>query len=480
MRLFHKISLIISVFSISLSFGQNISPAPCATQITPEVRAWFHSLDHDRRKIFRIQNQELYVPVVIHLVGNDQGFGFFPKDMAYQLICELNRHFIPVHMRFFLADTIHYIADDQYYVHDWNNGYNMMNIYNVDDVMNVYVVQDPAEACGYAYYPGGGPNHGRGGIALAKSCARPDNSTFPHEVGHYFSLPHTFDQWNSGNAEYVDGSNCSNAGDYFCDTPADFLDFRWNCPYTGNQTDPQGDPYQPDGTFFMSYSIEPCANHFSLEQMNAMVASRLNDRPYLDNTPPPSFSPKTLVNLIEPPDNSHVPVSGFMLRWNSVPGAIEYTGALTEANSFNLAALKFSTQDTFYMINQNLGNAKNFKWKISAMTPYYPCSDADSLQGSSHFRTDISLSQAELSTENIRIYPVPSGVHSAISSNNPAVLAGSVLTVTDLNGKIILKKNLISGSDPVLIESGELQAGYYLLTFTRGDSFRFTHQIILY
>ena len=45
---------------------------------------------------------------------------------------------------------------------------------------------------------------------------------YPHEMGHFFGLLHTHGYSNTVKTdEFVDGSNCNEAGDYFCDTPAD-------------------------------------------------------------------------------------------------------------------------------------------------------------------------------------------------------------------------------------------------------------------
>ena len=70
---------------------------------------------------------------------------------------------------------------------------------------------------------------------MANGCAN-NGSTLPHEVGHFYGLPHTHDQGN----ELVNGSNCATAGDNFCDTPADpnlSGVVNSSCVYTGTATD---------------------------------------------------------------------------------------------------------------------------------------------------------------------------------------------------------------------------------------------------
>lgn len=431
----------------------------------------------------RLDAGQLYIPVVMHIVGNDNGSGYFPKDQAFQLICELNRHYIPASIRFFLADTFYYINNSKYYNHDWNDGYDMMDFNNVPTAMNVYIVQNPSDACGYAYYPGGGPGNGRGGIALAKSCARPGNSTFPHEVGHYLSLPHTFDNWNnSGVSEFVNGSNCASAGDYFCDTPADYLDFRWNCPYTGNKLDLNGDPYQPDGSFFMSYSIEPCGKKFSLEQIDAMRISRSQDRTYLNAVPPPAFIPELSTTLVLPTDNAIVPSSGFMLRWNKIPGIQEYAGLITPYPSFAFSTVKFYTTDTFYYVSQILDNTKSYRWKVNPISPYYPCMDVDSINNSRVFTTDAtitSVTENQLFTE-FMVQPIPASTYEGISLNFPASIQSTIISAVDLSGRKIAEYAIEPGVSNLHISANSLKPGCYLIHWTGENGTLITKRILIY
>jgi hypothetical protein len=72
--------------------------------------------------------------------------------------------------------------------------------------------------------------------------------------------------------EFVDGSNCNDAGDYFCDTPADPMlspaivngaNVNAQCVYFGNQKDGHNQLYVPDATNIMSYAPSKCLSHFS-------------------------------------------------------------------------------------------------------------------------------------------------------------------------------------------------------------------------
>ena len=71
---------------------------------------------------------------------------------------------------------------------DYSDGEDMMHQNNFSNRINCYLVANPAGNCGYYTYSGDA-------IALSKNCISPSQHTWAHELGHYFSLPHTFFGW---------------------------------------------------------------------------------------------------------------------------------------------------------------------------------------------------------------------------------------------------------------------------------------------
>lgn len=164
-----------------------------------------------------------------------------------------------------------------------------------DNVINIYLVSriqlDNKIYSGYASPPGSGP----GSIYISGVY---DNN-LAHEMGHFFSLPHTFaggptvtDSQHPEYAQYVQDNitllvnsapknfSCYDTGDGFCDTNADpyknptsFCTFNSTCQELINCTpypnDPLGVPYDPDPSLLMSYYLE-CSTRFSGEQMTQM------------------------------------------------------------------------------------------------------------------------------------------------------------------------------------------------------------------
>jgi hypothetical protein len=146
-----------------------------------------------------------------------------------------------------------------------------------ENVINVYYVEDidhssGVPAAGYAYFPGGADV-----VVLEKSHG---DLTIEHELGHFFSLYHTFEGDFGG--ELVDGSNCEVTGDLICDTPADINGNieQAACQYDDLSTDTNGDHYTPYLSNIMSYYGD-CRCKFTIGQYNRMAWAYLNERSYL-------------------------------------------------------------------------------------------------------------------------------------------------------------------------------------------------------
>jgi PKD repeat protein len=94
-----------------------------------------------------------------------------------------------------------------------------------------------------------------------------DGRTFTHEVGHCFGLFHSFTD------QVGCGTNCSNSGDYCCDTPPQY-DAYYNCDFNLNSCTniPNNDAYGSDVLDqienYMSYNS--CQNMFTYDQANIM------------------------------------------------------------------------------------------------------------------------------------------------------------------------------------------------------------------
>jgi hypothetical protein len=225
------------------------------------------------------------VPVKFHIIANDLGFSGIDSASVFEELDSINTHYKAAGIVFYHCDNIDYIFSsndvsfEKYVNETLCDSLDLPNIINIYFAPNVYKIDGNTtiNLCGYAYTSGS-----KNRVIMKNSCAM-NGSTLAHELGHYFSLPHTHST--STGDELVDGSNCSFAGDLFCDTPADptlsTTVVNDSCNYTGTNTDGNGDIYAPNTQNVMSYSRKSCRNQFSPEQLAQMQAYLVSYRNYL-------------------------------------------------------------------------------------------------------------------------------------------------------------------------------------------------------
>jgi len=239
----------------------------------------------------------------IHIVRMDDGTGGINvATIRNEITNWVNPYFAAVNASFVECETEHYINSSEYYNLSGDaEGDAMAAANNVANVVNIYFVNDPDGACGWARFPWDLPVDY---IVIANSCA--DNqSTVVHELGHYFSLYHTHETAfgaenvtrNSGDGCY----DCDTDGDKLCDTPADprlnqagvSITAAPACVYSSALTDACGVSYTPDATSIMSYSLKACRTVFTASQKAKMTltmasapGSPLYGRNYLQTSCP--------------------------------------------------------------------------------------------------------------------------------------------------------------------------------------------------
>lgn len=278
------LGLALILFSSSL-FAQN---QDCGTIIQPDEipqhqvrnRAWVNDQAQNQT---RSGTSIAMVPVQLHIVRRTDGStGISVADFEAALD-RANELYLPSGIQFFQCGAINTIDDDTYAPYDYSQRFLLDAAHSVANVINIYssetVTSGVSNICGHATFPGGIDF-----IILANSCTN-NGSTFAHELGHYFNLYHTHET--ALGTEVVDGSNCTAAGDYICDTPADpRLSTATNvntisCVYTGTSTDTNGDSYTPETDNLMSYTGKHCRYEVSAGQNARMLFALNNFRAYL-------------------------------------------------------------------------------------------------------------------------------------------------------------------------------------------------------
>ncbi|MDF2435990.1 MAG: hypothetical protein K0Q95_366 [Bacteroidota bacterium] len=222
--------------------------------------------------------------IIVHIVRDSASVAGITEARILENVDTLNNKFAPICVSFEVCE-FRYINNSYYNIIKNQNWEEMQILYNEKNRINLYYVNDiqsPAGACGFAGL-GCITNLNAEGIVIKKlaSCVGSTSKTLAHEMGHYFSLEHTFE---GSGIELVDGSNCLTAGDQICDTPSDpFVTgddpanyVNGSCRFISMLQDANGDFYDPMVGNIMSYYPDNCACGFTHDQYMKMAKKYLS------------------------------------------------------------------------------------------------------------------------------------------------------------------------------------------------------------
>ncbi|MDF1836911.1 MAG: M43 family zinc metalloprotease [Planctomycetota bacterium] len=289
------------LLSIPLGSGVFAQSDPCGLEIQTDVGATLaaqqargdYELSPDLlfRRSLRGSAAPDIVHLSVHVVRRSNGTGGISQSQLDQTVADANRMFAPVGIEFCVPAPIDYIDSNTYYSQISTQAQidALRSTNRVPDTINCYFTETLTltgfNLCGISSFTASLTQ----GVVMANACSGvPSNpSTFAHELGHYFDLYHTHEEFFG--ASCVDGSNCSFTGDFVCDTPADprlsFSTVDTQCNYLGSETDPcNSDNYSPQTRNLMSYSQKYCRDLFTPEQQARMLATLHNLRPELIRT----------------------------------------------------------------------------------------------------------------------------------------------------------------------------------------------------
>lgn len=460
------------VFVIPWVIGSGQSLKPCGTE--PYKDPWLTSFQQrlDQGWLDSGSDTILYVPIKVHLLGNDDGSGYFALSRVLTAFCVLNEDFLPSNIQFYLKGDFNYIDNSAWNNHtDIRTGAEMMFANNDPDAINTYFLQNPAGNCGY--------NLPYAGIAMSKSCSGPNDHTWAHEVGHNLSLPHPFLGWEGGITydgsqppnfsrpapefvtydytlfksvyypdtliidtalvERVDGSNCREAADGFCDTHPDYLARRWACGGDGfspqRQLDPDSVAFFSDGAWIMSYANDNCSNAFTPEQVMAMRANLEEQKPNLlvDQSYPGQIA-SSPADLLLPDDGATVPANNITLEWDEVEGASHYVLEVSRIRTFGLLETEIITTGGSATV-PILAADKRYYWRVTPFNSHDPCG---SVSSSRSFTTSEVTSLSDIQVEDIRYWMMNGRLSIELESMNSG--SKMIIQILDGNGRILQKE----------------------------------------
>ncbi len=274
MRIFYLVCLFLSS---QLTYAQHLN---CG--VTSE--SWEQEMLHAVKTSSLNSNSRVttagikYIPLTIHFVRHTNGtYGINTSvEPLYQSLMMVNRVLSSVDIQFYVNGNVNYINNDAYLKPVRGSAdHNALLALENTSTANIWVNDGWQGSAVVAF---GGP----AGLELSNLLF----ATVSHELGHFFTLAHTFHVGNG--LEHVartgPNSNCTTAGDGICDTHADPYNLTVanaqiqgqnptvsNCSLTSNTKDLTGTLFTPPYDNIMSYYIGGCGMIFTPGQYTRII-----------------------------------------------------------------------------------------------------------------------------------------------------------------------------------------------------------------
>jgi len=282
-----------------------------------------------------------WIPVTIQNIADASGNGRVDIPQILNMFCGLNELYATQNIQFYIYGPI--LDIDNTYLHNDPRAHPFTLFANkVSGTLNMYIGQSVNNQ--RSYY---NPSYDFVFVANHSPVRAEDAA---HELGHFFSLSHTFFGWENVDAEalypnqnaptsigpraveYVartgSSANCNTAADGFCDTHSDYYSGPSSapCSFSPSTLDPNGNALSPNKTNIMSYYGWSCVDSFTVEQ-KAAIAMDLASRSWLANSPSNTGIVTGLTSPTNPLDGGSLgPITNSTIRldWDDIPNATMY------------------------------------------------------------------------------------------------------------------------------------------------------------
>lgn len=472
----------------SVIFGQ---ASYCPTSFTTEHLQHFKELKASVSGVNIRSNEPIFVPVKFHAVADAEGEGRVNLNDILVQLCELNANFAEQNIHFYMKDgTVNEINDNTIFKNPASAAGTSKMVSRKNSVegsaAHIFITDEAStggEGTTLGYY-----DFNADLMVLKKSVVESSTQrkfVCGHEMGHFFSLSHTFRGWENAPwngetvtqfspssgilNELVNGSNCDDAGDMICDTPPDYnLGFGWDgCKdYDGGAKDPNGDLLDPDESNFMGYFIGCEAYSFSEAQKQIIKQDYESPRrSYLRTAYFPNIEPITdAPTLLSPADEiTTAYFNGVELSWSEIENATDYLVELSRG----LLKTYYHVKDTKLFLG-HLEASKIYRWKVKPFSEINTCSPYSEVFSFKTGALTSSVYETDERERDVSVYPNP------VKANFINITFGEELrgffdvAIRDISGRIHYKQTLNAGKH--IIDNLDLKSGFYLMTVRQGNT----------
>lgn len=440
-----------------------------------------------------------YVPIKFHLVAKHDGSQRIQERLVLDHLCEINEDFAAADIQFFLAgNTFNYIDNTSLFDYENEDEAEIVMSHNRDSTaLNVFIINHAGLV--NTLLTGGfyDTNPAKDWIVMSDFLVDTTKQHLTHELGHFFSLIHTYHGWSmpqfedaitspymapvvhpftTFETELADGSNCMQAGDMICDTPPDYHILTTDCEYDIVILDANGDTVHTDLTNYMSHGLDVCLVdedfHFSPQQMQIMQADyNSSDRDYLRIEEQPALDDIVgQAQLIAPMDDATTQFYDHVVfEWEALQGATAYLLEVSRGPSFGASLTESYILSDTTIVLHHLGEDNRYYWRVRPYNAYMTCNEYSSV--AAVFETsELALMSSTNTIDELNefwLYPNPLHAQTDLNINIDANTAFEAsFSLFDAQGRKIKENQLLNcrvGVNQTQLALSELEAGLYFV-----------------
>lgn len=436
---------------------------------------------------------DYYIPVVLQLIGDENGNRRLRDEDAYNFLCQLNGHFEAGDITFYLKELIHIDDDSLFNYFPLRSDDPLIVPFKKDSAINIFIV-DQIDLTGLPSIEVAFSNLDF--LAMTNRVIDRVPEFFIHQLGHHLGLLNTNYGWVEFSpdpfdppwimapptdlfgrpTEYMDGTNCDVGGDLICDTPPDYFRFSGvfsNCEYIDSLMDPAGVLIEPMINNFMA-NTRGCDHYeFTQGQFDLIKADLENNGRDIiyQNT-----APGTIDTPIRPqplfPANVVTPIvaNQVFFDWEDDPPVATYILEISTNRFFGSIIQTISTTASEAFV-EGLEPKKEYHWRVTAVSS----SGCSSVSSEVSFETsdEISSTETKSDEESFSVFPNPVKENFIYGKFNSTKTQQIEIQLFLNNGKLVYSQTefFIQGKNVFSIPISDFPSGTYFLKMKATDGF---------